>query len=151
MFTSLRLAVFNVKEFYFRGIGPFFYSEICTELQSAPCSLSSWFLNVRNVVFVLKTHFCAWIYLWILYVEVVALSLLLLASPSSSQYSLKVIPPNRAIGEGSRQKQSQRSSRLFGGQNLLNSLPRSIWKNRMNSTFSSKSTEAKQLARQGIE
>ena len=27
----------------------------------------------------------------------------------------------------------------------------SIWKNRMNSTFSSKSTEAKQLARQGIE
>ena len=33
-------------------------------------------------------------------------------------------------------------------------LPRSIWENRMNSfnsTFSSKSTEVKQLARQGIE
>ena len=30
-------------------------------------------------------------------------------------------------------------------------LPRSIWKKRINSTFSSKSTEAKQLARQGIE
>ena len=29
-------------------------------------------------------------------------------------------------------------------------LPRSIWKNRMNSTVSSQSTEAKQLARQGI-
>ena len=30
-------------------------------------------------------------------------------------------------------------------------LPRSIWKNRMSSTFSSKSTEAKQLKLQGIE
>ena len=30
-------------------------------------------------------------------------------------------------------------------------LSRSIWKNRMNSTVSSKLTEAKQLARQGIE
>ena len=30
-------------------------------------------------------------------------------------------------------------------------LPRSIWKNGMNSTFSFKSTEAKQLARQGFE
>ena len=29
-------------------------------------------------------------------------------------------------------------------------LPRSIWKNRINSTFSSQSTEAKQLARQGM-
>ena len=30
-------------------------------------------------------------------------------------------------------------------------LPQSIWKNSMNSTFFPKSTEAKQLARQGIE
>ena len=30
-------------------------------------------------------------------------------------------------------------------------LPRSIWKNGMNSSFSSKSTEANQLARQGID
>ena len=30
-------------------------------------------------------------------------------------------------------------------------MPRSIWKNRMNSNFSSKSTEAKDLARQRIE
>ena len=34
---------------------------------------------------------------------------------------------------------------------VLAILPRSIWKNRMNSTFSSKLTEAKQLAWQGIE
>ena len=33
----------------------------------------------------------------------------------------------------------------------LSVLPRSIWKNRMNSTISSKSTETKQLARQEIE
>ena len=46
--------------------------------------------------------------------------------------------------KGWRRKQRQRTSRLFGGQNLLNSLPRLLfclgW-----------STEAKQLAPQGIE
>ena len=34
---------------------------------------------------------------------------------------------------------------------MLAVLPRSIWKNSINSTVSSKSTEAKQLVRQGIE
>ena len=47
------------------------------------------------------------------------------------------------IEEGKRQKQRQRSSLLFGGQNLFNSLPRqqlcimAILKNRKNSSFSS--------------
>ena len=64
---------------------------------------------------------------------------------------------NNVIEEGWREKQRQRSSRLFGGQNLLKILaplavlPRSLWKNEMNSTVSSKSTEAKQQAWQGIE
>ena len=61
------------------------------------------------------------------------------------------------IEEGWREKIRQRSSCLFGGQiysilcRASYSLPRSIWKNGMNSTFSSISTEEKQLARQGIE
>ena len=41
---------------------------------------------------------------------------------------------------------------FFGlGLELFNSLPWSIWKKRSNSFYISKSTEAKQLARQGIE
>ena len=44
------------------------------------------------------------------------------------------------IEEGWNKKTSLRSLRLFGGQNVFNSLPRSIWKKRMNFTVSSKST-----------
>ena len=61
------------------------------------------------------------------------------------------------IEEGWREKQRQRSLRLFGGQIFvqflaaLSVLPRSVLKKRLNSSYSSKSTEAKQLARQGIE
>ena len=53
------------------------------------------------------------------------------------------------IEEGWREKQRQRSSCLFGGPDFnqflaaLAVLPRSIWKKRMNSSDSSKSTEAK--------
>ena len=57
---------------------------------------------------------------------------------------------------GWREKQRQRSSRLFGGHNLFHFLLRyhfasAIRKNRMNSTVFSKSTEAKQLPRLEIE
>ena len=55
-----------------------------------------------------------------------------------------------SIEEGWRQKQRQRSSPLFGFVQyfaVLTDLPRSIWKKRLNSSYSSQSTEAKQLAR----
>ena len=55
------------------------------------------------------------------------------------------------------EKQRQRSSCLFGGAEFVQFLAalavlhESIWKKRLNSSYSSKSTEAKQLARQEIE
>ena len=60
------------------------------------------------------------------------------------------------LEEGYIQKTRQRSLRLFGGRFFqflatLAVLPWSIWKKRSNSSYFSKSTEAKQLARQGIE
>ena len=62
-----------------------------------------------------------------------------------------------SIEEGWRKKQRQRSSRLFGGQNLFNSLPRQLFcfgrfgRIVLFNLFFYISTEAKQLARQGIE